>query len=72
MWQCTVVDVSSYPFWKFCATSDIRKTVDVTKVQSQNTKLIRVLLKLMDVLLSALGNTKDCSLTEKARSEELQ
>ena len=72
MWQGTMVNISSDPFWKFLTTSDIRNTVDVTKVQRQNAKLIRVLLKFVDVLLSALGNTEDCSLTEKARSEELQ
>ena len=72
MWQGTIINVSSNPFWKSGTTSDIRNTVDVTKIQSQDAKLIGVLLEVVDVFLSALDNTEGCSFSEKARSEEFQ
>jgi hypothetical protein len=72
MWQGTIINVSSNPFWKSGTTSDIRNTVDVTKIQSQDAKLIGVLLEVVDVFLSALDNTLACSFSQKTRSEEFQ
>ena len=68
MWKNSAIDVCPNPFWKFGTTSDIRNTVDVTKIQRQNAKLARVSLEFMDVLLGALDNTLDCSFAEKTSS----
>ena len=57
MRQTSILDIGAYPFWKLITTSDVRNTVNVTKVQGKNTELISIPLEGSEVFLSSFCNS---------------